>query len=170
MDLSKMIKNREVEQQESQPDGQRLPKEEYAAMKKAEREELWARVDAQAQEVFRDDTAMKGFLPVGENGAYPWDDIQEGFSKTLEHMTWKDRFSISREMMDDAKLIDFRQRPEHSPLHQTNATLSRMPTLKRKGSWSCSTWIRRRLFMWTRHCNTISPACMRNWKTPGLPD
>lgn len=62
MDLSKMIKNREVEQQESQPDGQRLSKEEYAAMKKAEREDLWARVDAQAQEVFRDDTAMKGFL------------------------------------------------------------------------------------------------------------
>lgn len=30
-------------------------------MKKAEREDLWARVDAQAQEVFRDDTAMKGF-------------------------------------------------------------------------------------------------------------
>ena len=62
MDLSKMIKNREVEQQESQPDGQRLSKEEYAAMKKAEREDLWARVDAQAQEVYRDDTAMKGFL------------------------------------------------------------------------------------------------------------
>ena len=62
MDLSKMIKNREVEQQESQPDGQRLSKEEYAAMKKAEREDLWARVDAQAQEVFRDDTAMKGFF------------------------------------------------------------------------------------------------------------
>ena len=62
MDLSKMIKNREAEQQESQPDGQRLSKEEYAAMKKAEREDLWARVDAQAQEVFRDDTAMKGFF------------------------------------------------------------------------------------------------------------
>lgn len=62
MDLSKMIKNSEAEQQESQPDGQRLSKEEYAAMKKAEREDLWARVDAQVQEVFRDDTAMKGFL------------------------------------------------------------------------------------------------------------
>ena len=32
MDLSKMIKNREVEQQESQPDGQRLSKEEYARL------------------------------------------------------------------------------------------------------------------------------------------
>ena len=31
-------------------------------MRKAEREELQARVDAQAQEVFRDDASMKGFL------------------------------------------------------------------------------------------------------------
>ncbi len=49
-------------QNESQVDGQRLSKEEYAAMKKAERENLWARVDAQAQAVFQDDAAMKGFL------------------------------------------------------------------------------------------------------------
>lgn len=62
MDLSKMIKNREAEQQETQPDGQQFSKEEYAAIKKAEREEVWARVDAQAQAVFRDDASMKGFL------------------------------------------------------------------------------------------------------------
>lgn len=31
-------------------------------MKKAEREDVWARVDAQAQEVFRDDESMRGFL------------------------------------------------------------------------------------------------------------
>lgn len=34
MDLSKMIKNLEAEQQETQPDGQQFSKEEYAAMKK----------------------------------------------------------------------------------------------------------------------------------------
>lgn len=51
-------------QQEPQPQQEppRLSKEEYAAMRKAEREELQARVDAQAQEVFRDDASMKGFL------------------------------------------------------------------------------------------------------------
>lgn len=51
-------------QQEQQPQQEtpRLSKEEYAAMRKAEREELQARVDAQAQEVFRDDASMKGFL------------------------------------------------------------------------------------------------------------
>ena len=52
------------EQQPQQPQQEtpRLSKEEYAAMRKAEREELQARVDAQAQEVFRDDASMKGFL------------------------------------------------------------------------------------------------------------
>ena len=46
----------------AQQETPRLSKEEYAAMRKAEREELQARVDAQAQEVFRDDASMKGFL------------------------------------------------------------------------------------------------------------
>ena len=62
MDLSKMIKKQEPAQKEMQADGQRFSKEEYAAMKKAEREEVWARVDAQAQAIFRDDASMKGFL------------------------------------------------------------------------------------------------------------
>ena len=31
-------------------------------MKQAEREDAWAKVDAQAQEVFKDDASMKGFL------------------------------------------------------------------------------------------------------------
>lgn len=30
-------------------------------MKKAEREEIWDRVNAQAEEVFRDDESMRGF-------------------------------------------------------------------------------------------------------------
>ena len=62
MDLSKMIKKQETAQQEPQTEGQRMSKEEYAAMKKVEREDLWARVDAQAKAVFHDDASMKGFL------------------------------------------------------------------------------------------------------------
>ena len=38
-------------------------------------------------------TGMEGFRPVGENGAYPADGMEEGYSKTLEHMTWKDSFT-----------------------------------------------------------------------------
>ncbi len=63
-------------------------------------------------EKFTTMTAMEGFKPVGENGAYPQDEMQEGFSKVLEHETWKDQFSISREMIDDAKLMDMKKQPQ----------------------------------------------------------
>ena len=48
MDLSKLIGRK----QEPQPEENRLSKEEYAALKKAEREELWAKVDNQARRCF----------------------------------------------------------------------------------------------------------------------
>jgi len=56
-------------------------------------------------------TAMDGFQPVGENGAYPNDNMQEGYSKTLEHITWKDQFSISQEIIEDGKLLDLKKKP-----------------------------------------------------------
>ena len=49
-------------------------------------------------------TAMDGFQPVGENGAYPADGMQEGYNKMLIYETWKDSFSVSREMIEDGKL------------------------------------------------------------------
>lgn len=55
---------------------------------------------------------QNGWQPVGENGPHPVDEMQEGFSKTIEHMVWKNSFMISREAVDDAKLIDFKQRPQ----------------------------------------------------------
>lgn len=62
-------------------------------------------------EKFTTMTAMDGFQPVGENGAYPVDGMQEGYDKFLEHMTWKDSFSLSREIVEDAKLMDLKKRP-----------------------------------------------------------
>lgn len=62
-------------------------------------------------EKFTTMTAMEGFKPVGENGAYPTDGMQEGYDKFLEHETWKDSFAISREMIDDAKLMDLKKQP-----------------------------------------------------------
>ena len=56
-------------------------------------------------------TAMEGFQPVGENGEYPVDGMQEGYSKFLEHVTWKNSFSLSREIVEDAKLVDLKQKP-----------------------------------------------------------
>lgn len=58
MDLTGMIQN----MSETQNEGQRMSKEEYAAMKKQEREDTWIRIDAQAQEVFRDGEALQKFL------------------------------------------------------------------------------------------------------------
>lgn len=52
-------KKQELQPQQEQP---QLSKEEYAAMKQAEREEVWSRVNAQADSVFKDDESMKGFL------------------------------------------------------------------------------------------------------------
>lgn len=56
-------------------------------------------------------TAMDGFQPVGENGAYPIDGMQEGYSKMMRFETWKDSFSISQEMVEDAKLMDMKKQP-----------------------------------------------------------
>ena len=60
IDLFSLIgKKQEPQPQQEQP---QLSKEEYAAMKQAEREEVWSRVNAQAELVFKDDDSMKGFL------------------------------------------------------------------------------------------------------------
>ena len=50
MDLKNMIPGGAGEEQAPE---QRLSKEEYAAMKKQQREEVWAEVDVQAQAVFQ---------------------------------------------------------------------------------------------------------------------
>lgn len=62
-------------------------------------------------EKFTSMTAMDGFQPVGENGAYPTDGMREGFSKFIENMTWKDSFSLSREIVEDGKLMDLKKKP-----------------------------------------------------------
>jgi len=63
-------------------------------------------------EKFTSMTGMEGFKPVGENGAYPVDGMQESYAKFLENMTWKNSFAISREIMDDSNLIDLKQKPQ----------------------------------------------------------
>ena len=56
-------------------------------------------------------TAMNGFMPVGENGAYPKDSMQVGYEKFLRYETWKDEFSISAEMIEDGKMLDLKKQP-----------------------------------------------------------
>ena len=57
-------------------------------------------------------TAMRGFEPVGENGAYPEDSMQEGYQKLIVYDTWKDSFAVSQEMVEDSKLMDMKKKPE----------------------------------------------------------
>lgn len=56
-------------------------------------------------------TAMEGFKVTGENGAYPTDGQEEGYDKLLKAVTWKDSFSLSREIVEDSKTIDLRKKP-----------------------------------------------------------
>lgn len=56
-------------------------------------------------------TAMNGFRPVGENGAYPSDSMEEGYQKLIVYETWKDSFQITQEMIEDAKLMDMKKQP-----------------------------------------------------------
>ncbi|MCL1819415.1 MAG: Mu-like prophage major head subunit gpT family protein [Oscillospiraceae bacterium] len=62
-------------------------------------------------DAFTNMTAMDGFDPVGENGAYPNDGMQEGYQKLLVYETWKNSFSISQEIIEDSKLMDLRKQP-----------------------------------------------------------
>ncbi len=62
-------------------------------------------------EKFTSLTAMDGFKPVGENGSYPVDGMQEGYEKFFEHMTWKNSFSLSREILEDSKIMDLKRKP-----------------------------------------------------------
>ena len=57
-------------------------------------------------------TAMDGFHAVGENGAVPTDGFQESYSRTIENVTWKDSFSLSREIMDDSIVSDLKKKPQ----------------------------------------------------------
>ena len=57
MDLTKFLGQDSQEQS-----AQRLSKEEYAAQKKQEREEIWGMIDGKAQEVFQNGDFLKGFL------------------------------------------------------------------------------------------------------------
>lgn len=61
-------------------------------------------------------TSMTGkgiFEPTGENGAYSDTSQQQGYSKQIEDMTWKSQFKVSKEMIEDAKMLDIRKMASH---------------------------------------------------------
>lgn len=57
-------------------------------------------------------SSMDSFMPVPEGGAYPRTSMQEGPAKTIENVTWKNSFVITQEIVEDAKLMDLRKKPD----------------------------------------------------------
>lgn len=56
------------------------------------------------------ETSLGNFSPVGENGKYPESTFQEGYSKVIEPDTWKNQFSVTQEMVEDAKFGKIKSR------------------------------------------------------------
>lgn len=50
------------------------------------------------------ETALGNFQDVGEGGATPQSGMQEGFDKTIAPRVWKNKFVVTKEMMDDMKI------------------------------------------------------------------
>lgn len=61
-------------------------------------------------EKYTSETSLGNFEAVGENGAHPISSIQEGYSKTITPITWKNRFEVSAEMVEDAKFGKIKSR------------------------------------------------------------
>lgn len=53
---------------------------------------------------YTQETSLDGFKDVGEGGAFPSDSYQEGFDKTIHFHVWKDQFTVTKEMLDDANI------------------------------------------------------------------
>ena len=64
-----------------------------------------------ALENYRQMGSMNGPKPVAENGAYPSTDWAETFDKSLRNVTWKNRFSISREAIEDDQVLELQTKP-----------------------------------------------------------
>ena len=56
-------------------------------------------------------TSMAGPKPVGEGGDYVTDGFQEGYSSVFQHVTWKDQFEVTEEMIDDNRIIQLKAAP-----------------------------------------------------------
>ena len=55
-------------------------------------------------EGYSGETAMDDFRAVGEGGSYPQTDFQESFKKTIENETFKQSFSVTQELVEDAQI------------------------------------------------------------------
>ena len=57
-------------------------------------------------EKFTSMTALGNFEDVGEGGAYPVSEKQEGYDKVISAREWKQSFVITQTMVEDNKILD----------------------------------------------------------------
>lgn len=56
------------------------------------------------------ETAMDDFVPVGEGGEYPRTGFESGYDRIIENMTFKQSFSVTQELVEDARLGEMKRR------------------------------------------------------------
>lgn len=56
------------------------------------------------------ETAMDDFAPVGEGGEYPRTGFESGYDRIIENMTFKQSFSVTQELVEDAQLGEMKRR------------------------------------------------------------
>lgn len=61
-------------------------------------------------EQYSSETAMDDFVPVGEGGEYPRTGFEAGYNRIIENMTFKQSFSVTQELVEDANLGAMKQR------------------------------------------------------------
>jgi hypothetical protein len=54
-------------------------------------------------------TSKGDMVPVGEGGAYPQTEQQEGYSKVIEPDTFKSKFVVTQEMVEDGTMFDVKK-------------------------------------------------------------
>ena len=61
-------------------------------------------------EQYSSETAMDDFVPVGEGGEYPRTGFESGYDRIIENMTFKQSFSVTQELVEDAQLGEMKRR------------------------------------------------------------
>lgn len=80
-------------------------------------EQLWDKVFVKRKsehwgEAYSGETDVDDMIPVGESGDYPSTAFQEGYSKIVTNVTFKQSIRISQEAIEDGKLTDLKKKAD----------------------------------------------------------
>lgn len=90
--------------------------EQYGGIQTDE-EKLWDKVFVTRKsdhwgEAYSEETEAEDMVPVGESGDYPSTSFQEGYSRIIENITFKNSIRISQEAIEDGKLTDLKKKAD----------------------------------------------------------